>query len=299
MSRLKGFALGALALGAAGLAAASSPVRAHEMHEQEEIRIPHLRGGGGHLGVVLEEVGKDDVARLKLPEERGAVVKEVSPETPAAKSGVKEGDVILGYQGEKVFSVAQLVRMVAETPPGRTVILEISRGGAIQRLSATLDERKGLLSDLRFPGFDLEAPPAPPAPHAPHPPGLGELFGPGKRDWNWNFFVDRGPRKLGIRYQELSGQLAKFFHVPEERGILVTEVDEGGPAAKGGLKAGDVILKFNGKAVREADDLLDEVAEAEPGQEATITVQRDGKPLDLKVTLGGKREPRKRDGETT
>jgi serine protease Do len=76
----------------------------------------------------------------------------------------------------------------------------------------------------------------------------------------------------------------------------VTSVDEDGPAGKAGLKAGDVILKFGGKDVRDAEDLRHEVMHA-ASQEVTITVQRDGKPLDLKLKLGAL-EPR-RDEETT
>jgi membrane-associated protease RseP (regulator of RpoE activity) len=105
-----------------------------------------------------------------------------------------------------------------------------------------------------------------------------------------------GPRRLGIEYQEISGQLAHFFRLPDDRGLLVTSVDEDGPAGKAGLKAGDVILKFGGKDVRDAEDLRHEVMHA-ASQEVTITVQRDGKPLDLKLKLGAL-EPR-RDEETT
>jgi serine protease Do len=79
-------------------------------------------------------------------------------------------------------------------------------------------------------------------------------------------------------------QLAAFFKLSEKKGILVTSVDADGPAAKAGMKAGDVILKFDGDSIRDAEDLRDAVSDAEGGQEVTVTVQRDGRAVDLKVT---------------
>ena len=109
--------------------------------------------------------------------------------------------------------------------------------------------------------------------------------------------MGRGPRKLGIEYQEISGQLAKYFKVPEDSGVLVTNVEDDGPAAKAGLKAGDVILKFDGRSIKDTDDLQRAVAKAEPGEEVTVTVQREGRPLELKVTLAGERRRERGDAE--
>jgi S1-C subfamily serine protease len=273
-------------------------------------------GGGSHLGVVLEDVGKDDVARLKLSEEKGALVKEVRADSPAAKAGVEAGDVIVQFQGQPVWSAAQLSRLVRETPPGRTVSLEVSREGSTRNLHATLAEgRSGhafeRLADL---GFDLpempempmapEAPQAPDAPAAPRAPRAPRVFR--FKDFDFgegadgeaparlfrDFFPDRQPGKLGIQYEELSEQLAGYFKV--DGGVLVSTVEASGPAAKAGVKAGDVIVKVDGKSVRDGDDLRTAVARLEPGKEATLTVHRDGRPLDLKLTVAGRarRAPR-------
>lgn len=287
MSRGVVFGIGAAGLLAAGLAFAPSAAGAGA-----ERRVEVFRVGGAVLGVRIEDVDKQDVARLKLAEERGALVKGVEPDSPAQKAGLKEGDVILRYQGEAVQSAAQLARMVRETPPGRTVALEVSRGGALQKLSAALEAGKA----DRFRMGDLEIPSIPPLP--PIPPdafrwdgrgkGRAFLFGEG-----WP-----GPRKLGIEYQEISGQLAKYFRLSEDRGVLVESVDEEGPAGKAGLKAGDVILKLGGAAIRDGEDLRRELGRMEPGQEVVLTVQRDGKPLDLKVKLGGAAREREEEDET-
>jgi serine protease Do len=94
-----------------------------------------------------------------------------------------------------------------------------------------------------------------------------------------------GPRKLGIEYTEIGEQLAGYFKLTGKSGVLVSSVDADGPAGKAGMKAGDVILKLDGKAIGDGSDLREAVSEAEGGKEVVVTVQRDGRPVDLKVTL--------------
>src|SRR5688572_26096028 len=93
----------------------------------ERIRVA---GGFGQLGIALEDVGAEDVARLKLAGERGALVTDVHEGSAAEKAGIKNGDVILQFGGEEVRSAAQLARLVRETPAGRKVEVEVSRDGA-------------------------------------------------------------------------------------------------------------------------------------------------------------------------
>jgi serine protease Do len=115
------------------------------------------------------------------------------------------------------------------------------------------------------------------------------------RDWTRGMHFDwGGPRKLGISYQEISGQLAGYFKVAGDSGVLVTEVDADGPAGKAGLKAGDVILAFNGQEISDGSDLRRAVRDAENGREVTLKVQREGRPLDLSVTLADRGRDRRR-----
>lgn len=268
---------------------------------QKEVRRPGRRaevvrmfGGGGRLGVSLEEVGADGVGRLGLSAERGAVVTDVQEGSAAEKAGLKADDVIVRFGGQDVWSAAQLARLVRETPAGRTVELDVSRGGSIQKLSVSLTRpdrdvlfgRGPMGEDFHFemPDLpelaDLPAPPVPPTP--PTPPSFEG--GPMRHI----FRLGQG-RKLGIAYQELGDQLARYFKV--EGGVLVTDVDEDGPAAKAGLKAGDVIVRVSGKAVKDGGDLREALADGAAGSSATIGVQRDGRPMDLTVKLG-EAEPR-------
>jgi S1-C subfamily serine protease len=101
-----------------------------------------------------------------------------------------------------------------------------------------------------------------------------------------------------MEYMEISSQLAKYFRLSEDRGVLVESVDEDGPAGKAGMKAGDVILKLGGAAIRDGQDLRRELGRKEPGQEVVITVQRDGKPLDLKIKLGSTARETEEEDET-
>ena len=94
-----------------------------------------------------------------------------------------------------------------------------------------------------------------------------------------------GPRRLGVEFMDIGDQLAAAYKLPGKSGVLVTSVDADSPAAKGGLKAGDVLLKFDGKPIEGAGALGAAVRAAADGKPVTVTVQRDGRPLDLSVTL--------------
>ncbi len=279
--------IGAALAAAAAVQIGHAEARAAEDEPGRQVEVFRFAGGGARLGVVLQEVGTEEASRARLPEERGALVTTVEKGSAAEKAGIKEGDVILSYQGEKVWSVAQLRRLVRETPPGRHVAVEVSRGGAVQRLTASLeagkDHEMSLGDDESF-HFEVPVPPIPPV------PPLGHLFEDGDSKGRRFLFRDRvidaRPARLGLSYQEVSGQLARYFKV-EDGALLVTDVDTDGPAAKAGVRAGDVIVKADGKAVDGPEDLRRSLNSAAAGSEVTLTVQREGRPVDLKVTLRG------------
>src|SRR5215204_3028455 len=88
-------------------------------------RIVVTRGSGSFLGIGVQEIDNERAKALNLREERGVEVTRIEDESPAAKGGIKTGDVVLEYNGERVEGVEQFMRMVRETPPGREVKLSI------------------------------------------------------------------------------------------------------------------------------------------------------------------------------
>jgi S1-C subfamily serine protease len=301
MKRFAALALAAPALLVAGLALERGAVRAQGKDEQVqkvEKKVVVRHAGGGRLGVVLGEAEGDL---------RGAKVQSVEEGSPAEKAGIKKDDLIVRFDGEAVRSAGQLARLVGETPAGRTVPVEVTRAGATQKLTATLAEggrsvrvfsgAPGMREfHLEMPDFEAPEPPEPPEPPAPPVPPAAPHAprAPMPHAWSWNSdgghdmvfrMLGGGPRRLGIEYMEIGEQLAGYFKLAGKSGVLVSSVDADGAAGKGGMKAGDVVLKLDGKAIEDGSDLREAVSEAEGGKEVAVTVQRDGRPVDLKVTL--------------
>ena len=96
------------------------------------------------LGVGVAEINADRAKALKLKEERGVEITRVEDDSPAAKAGLKVGDVVLEYNGQRLEGTEQFVRMVRETPEGRQARLVVSRDGSTQTLNATIAARKGM-----------------------------------------------------------------------------------------------------------------------------------------------------------
>lgn len=259
------------------LAGSTSAVTAAAGQERHVARADVLRlgPGGGRLGVRVEEVRADEAKTLGLERPRGARVVDVSEDSPADDAGVRSGDVILELDGEAVRGVAHLVRLVHETPPGREVAIRLAREDERVEVRAVIGEggvpglMEGIplpealdLPDVRVPRFHFEGPDA------------GEL-----RSFTWRF---PGPR-LGLRYQELDGQLADYFGLERDRGLLVVHVDPDTPAARAGLQAGDVLLEVDGRSIEDAPDLHRAVRELEEGTPAAVRVLRRGEEKTLEV----------------
>jgi predicted metalloprotease with PDZ domain len=244
-------------------------------------------GEGSYLGVYLEEVTPERAKELGLKEERGALVMKVVEGSPAEKAGLKENDTIVSFNGRRVDSMGELQRLMRETPAGRSVTIEVVRAGNQQTLTATLNKRSSDFALLE-PGW--REPRQPREPREPRQPG--EPREPGDFG-NYNFFNYgrfggfMGTR-LGITIEPLTGQLAEYFGVKSGRGILVTEVHANWPAAKGGIKAGDVITAIDGKKIENIDTLVEAITEKEEGP-ITLTILRDRAEQTVTVTLEKRR----------
>ena len=231
-------------------------------------RIVVTREGGSFLGVGVQEIDSERAKALNLREERGVEVTRVEDESPAAKAGIKNGDVVQEYNGERIEGVEQFIRMVRETPPGREVRLSVSRNGAAHQLSVRTAPRKPW-NTARFGGFqgfeiprihfsDLQMP------DMPHP----------LMSWRSSL--------IGVEAETLDAQLAEYFGV--KSGVLVRSVTPDSPADKAGLRAGDVIVKVDGAAVANPRE-ISTALRARTGKAVACQVVRDKRELSVQITI--------------
>lgn len=260
-------------------------------------------GGGSYLGVEIADVNKSNYAELGLSEVRGVNVTKVVENSPADKAGLKTGDVIVRFDGQSVTSVKKLTRLISEVAPDHTVDLTVVRGGSEIGLAVTVGKRD--MPGLSNGSFVFQMPPVPPtpptaleapaAPLAPTVPGApkaprvfsvpmpdveGLVSGAMGRNFVWGL---ENRRKIGIGISSLSKQLGDYFGVKDGNGVLVTSVLEDSPAAKGGLRAGDVIVEAEGKPVSNFTDLARAINSKKEG-DVTLTVVRDKKRRTFTVT---------------
>jgi serine protease Do len=286
MKRWKIAVLGAAMAIAAGAGAALAPV-AHGQSKVVRTQGPRaldILTGGARIGVSIRDLEQADAKEVKGAA-TGVLVEDVSADSPAARAGMRKGDVIVEFDGERVRSARQLTRLVQETPAGRGVPAVLLRDG--QRTNVTVTPEEGnrftfeRFHELEEMARDLPSriappPPVPPAPRSPDAPPPPPSV--------WRFEELLGRNQLGVTVGSLSSQLAEYFGV--KQGVLVTSVNDDSAAAKAGLKAGDVITSLNGATVDEPSDVRRQIQSLKDGEEFTIVVMRDRKP----VTLKGKTE---------
>ena len=194
----------------------------------------------GLLGVTVQGVTGDLAAGLGLDRAEGAIVSSVTPNGAAAKAGIKQGDVILSYQGHPVVDTNALRNEIAATKPGSTVTLKVLRDGKTSELKATLEE----MTVARDGNRSLD----------------GEREGSGG--------------KYGMTVEPLTPELAAQLNVARNvKGVVVTDIDPAGAAASAGLREGDVIQQVNGKSVDDAGDVRDAL-NATSGKPSVLLITR-------------------------
>ena len=236
-------------------------------------------GDGAFLGVGTEDISKENMARYGMREVRGVGVTEVVKDSPAEKAGLRKDDVILRFDGESVTSVRKLTRLVNESSADQNVRLTISRGGSEQEVSATLSKRKmDNIFSGSFPRIlrgDNDEDGVRVFPNGNWPPSIGGGDGP----MVWTLGANR---RIGVSTQSLSKQLADYFGV-KDGGVLITSVSDNSPAAKAGLKAGDVITAIDGEKVTSPGDITRVLGKKETG-DVSLTVVRDKNTRSITVT---------------
>lgn len=196
-----------------------------------------------YLGVKVGKLSYED--KKELGASFGVLVLEVEEESPAEKAGIEEDDVIQYYEGEKIRRPEDLVRKVRETKPRTTVKLGLVRDGKPLELSVEIGRR-------RTPEWVLE------------------------KEWKWIFpWKSYSKWGWGLELYDLNDALAEYFHVKENEGVLVLNVEPKSPADRAGIRAGDVILQIEKEKVSEVSD-VEEILQDLEKKTVEITLLRKG-----------------------
>jgi serine protease Do len=206
----------------------------------------------GWIGVRIQPVTQEIAEGLGLPTTQGALVNSVTGGGPAAKAGLINGDLVTGFDGKPVIDDRSLPRIVADTPVGKTVSMDVLRKGRKQTMKITVQK----LADDAKVDKPVKAPPAPQ---------------PGK---NQSKLTQLG-LSLGLLDQPAR---AKFKIGAAVQGVVVTAVEAGSAAGDKNLHPGDVIVEVGGQAVKTPDDVAKRVdADAKAGKNsALMLINRDG-----------------------
>lgn len=249
-----------------------------------------FEGDGGYLGVQTEEVTRENLSKFGLRDVKGVAVESVVDGSPAQAAGLQKGDVIVKVNGDDITSSRKLTRLVSEISPDHQARLTIVRNGSEREITVTVGKRPGF--QFGEGSFGIMAPMGkldfPQMPDMPAMPELDRLpradwtpLPPGTPDVAPFAFAFGSRRQIGAGLMPLSKQLAAHFGV--EGGALVNDVRENSPAAKAGLKAGDIIVEVEGKAVKGEMDLMRAIGEKKEGA-ITLTIVRDRNRQSISVT---------------
>lgn len=241
----------------------------------------------GYLGVMLQDVTPSMAKALQMGDQTGVMISEVIDDSPAAKGGLEDGDVILEFNGKTISDNGDLTKAVRGTSPGDQVDLVVLRGGKNKNLTVEVGKSESKNVWVIAEGDKGHAP------HVKHFEGENVMVFEGDDDdfvWTtgknmpFGMNLDRG--YMGVHLDNLNEQMGEYFGVEGGKGALVTEVIEDSPAAAAGLKAGDVIVKIGESDIDSPEALHEAMAETEAEQQMAVSVIRKGQSKSLSVTLG-------------
>jgi serine protease Do len=204
--------------------------------------LPQLRDKGkvirGWMGVSIQPVTEDLAKTYRMAEAKGAVVSDVTPNSPADKAGLEPGDVVVEVDGRRIEDNNDLSRYIASRTPGTAVHLKVLRNGAEKAVTLTLGTFPEETADA---GEDQEE--------------------------------DSGVQ-LGMTLRELTPDLAARLELPRTaKGVVVMDVEAGSAAEDGGMQRGDVIVSVNGETVESPDDFKREIDKARADGVARLRVR--------------------------
>ncbi len=196
----------------------------------------------GYLGIGIEDVTPDNSQFFHTQDASGAIVTQVTPNSPASRAGLKTGDVIRELDGKPVTNTTALQMTVSEHAPGATMSMQILRDGRPQSLSVTLGE-----FHAKDQVADNESSP------------------------------DQQKGKLGLAVGDLTPDARQQLNVPDSvQGVAVENVRPASPAEDAGLQPGDVIVEINRRPVESAEKFVNEVHSAPAGKDLLLLVWSNG-----------------------
>ncbi len=197
----------------------------------------------GWLGVTIQSMTPELAKSFNLSPDKGALVADVTANSPAAKAGVQTGDVVLEYNGREIHSSNDLSLAVADTKVGQPANLKILRNGKEMNLQVSVGER---------------------------PADLAQAF-------QSSGAQEHG--KLGVTVENITPEVAREMHLAATVGALVTEVRPGSPADEAGVQPGDVIKGVNSTNVTGAADVVAATRNLKSGDAVRLRLVRNGQSM--------------------
>jgi predicted metalloprotease with PDZ domain len=210
----------------------------------------------GWIGVMIQDVNEKIVRKAKLDFEEGAYVNEVLEDSPADSAGIQECDVIIEFNGKKLFDSNDLAKVVHRTLPETKVSLVIVRDGGKKTLHLTVGKKRES-QHCMFGGM----------------PNIPDV----------RVFV--GNRILGLQLLTLNEQLGEYFSAPNNEGVLVEEVEHKSTAEKAGFKAGDIVIRVGKKTVDAVEKIRKELQKYNEGDTVEFEVMRKSAKKILNVEM--------------
>src|SRR5438270_665648 len=278
-------------IGMALLTLASMPVAAQKTTRVRPVAVAPViadsdsPAGHSYLGVGIADLNSDRVQALKLKDDRGVEVTQVDQDAPAGKAGLKDHDVIVGFSGTPVESAEQFKRLMRETPPGRTVALDIIREGQRQTVKVQVADRKKLESSVwpREPrDFAYVMPAMPAVPAMPAMPAVPRMW--------MDQTITRVRSNSGASLETLSPQLGDYLGVKNGARLLVRSVQKGSAAEAAGLRAGDVVIRVGDQKISDNSDWTEALRNGKNGK-VSLVIKRDKKEQTLSMSVPPRRGP--------
>lgn len=213
--------------------------------------LPQLKEGKvvrGWLGVMIQKISSELMDKFDLKSKEGALVADVTDDGPAEKAGIKRGDVIVSFDGKDVKESDDLPYVVANTPVGKKVEVEVIRKGKVR----TIEVKIGELEE-KAPALKTET-----------------------------------EFDMGLSVEELTPELARKFGLSEEKGIVVVNVDRDSPAGEGGIMPGDIIMELDQKPLETVSQFNDMVESYKGGDTILFLVKRRDSTIYLTVKIAEK-----------